>query len=87
MPRKGDKLPKGCIGMVADFKEGELAGKHIARGGYVFQTDEDYINHISPVTGHRPSEVEHQDAMTNGRFSRASKKALERGDKKAKKKK
>jgi hypothetical protein len=81
MPAK-NKLPENCIGMKADFKPKELKNKHIARGGYVFNTEEDYLNHISPITGHRPTEIEHQDALTNGRFSRASGKALERGAKK-----
>lgn len=68
--------------MKADFSPEELAGKHIARGGFVFETEEAYLNHTSPVTGFTPKDVEHQDALTNGRFSKIAAKAIERGDNK-----
>ena len=39
----------------------------------------DYLAHVCEQTGHKPTEVEHQDALTNGAFSKQSEKALERG--------
>lgn len=74
------KLPENCIGLKDEFSPEELAGKHIARGGYVFNTEEDYLNHTSPETGYKPTQVEHQDSLTKGRFSKVSEKARERGE-------
>lgn len=44
-----------------------------------FATEADYLKHKC-VTGHKPTDIEHQDVLTNGAFSRQSTKALERGD-------
>lgn len=75
------KLPKGAIGYKDDFSDEELAGKHIdAVSGLVFETDEDYLNHVSLVTGFTPKDVEHQDELTGGQFSKQAEKALERGE-------
>lgn len=75
------KLPKGAIGHKDEMTAEELVGKHIdGASGLVFETDEDYLNHVSPVTGFTPKDVEHQDALTGGRFSRQAEKALERGE-------
>lgn len=41
---------------------------------------EEYLEHECPTTGFKPTQVEHQDALTNGRFSKVSAKALERGE-------
>ncbi len=40
---------------------------------------EGYETHICKKTGFTPTQVEHQDALTDGKFSRVSEKALERG--------
>lgn len=81
MPKpKKEKLPAKCIGLASEMSEEQLAGKHIARGGYVFETEEDYLNHTSPLTGHKPTDFEHQVAMTDGRFAKVSEKAIERGE-------
>lgn len=42
---------------------------------------EEYLNHTCKATGFAPTQVEHQDALTGGRFSRQSAKALDRGEK------
>lgn len=75
------KLPKGAIGYQKDLSEDELVGKHVdGLTGLVFETEEDYLNHKSPVTGFTPKDVEHQDALTGGQFSKQAEKALERGE-------
>lgn len=54
--------------------------KHICgvcHNGY--DTDEEYIAHAC-TTGFSPSDVEHQDTLTGGKFSRQAEKALERGE-------
>lgn len=81
------KLPKGAVGKLDDFRKEDgtldyeaLAGKHIAsESNLVFDTEEAYSDHVSPVTGHSPTEVEHLDATSGGEFSRASAAAQERG--------
>lgn len=79
MPKAKIKLPKGAIGLKEDFTEEELAGKHIGRGGFVFDTEDDYLNHVSPETGYTPKDFEHQNLLTGGRFGRISEKAIARG--------
>lgn len=75
------KLPKGCLGYADELTDAEKVNKHVdGASGLVFETEADYLAHTSPVTGHKPSEVAHQDALTGGRFSRQSAKALERGE-------
>lgn len=44
-----------------------------------FESYNAYEEHVCEKSGFTPSEVEHQDALTNGRFSRQAEKALERG--------
>lgn len=44
-----------------------------------FETDEQYIAHEC-TTGFKPSDVEHQDTLTGGKFSKQAEKALERGE-------
>lgn len=71
----------GAIGYADEFDADDLAGKHIdGTTGLVFETEEAYLNHVSPKTGHKPTEVEHQDILTDGAFSQISAKALERGE-------
>lgn len=41
---------------------------------------EEYLNHTCEVTGHKPTAIEHQDALTNGRASKVAAKALARGE-------
>lgn len=73
-------LPKGSLGVRDDFTEKELAGKHISRDGFVFATDKEYLDHVSPLTGFTPKDLEHQDALTDGNFSKIAAKAIERGE-------
>lgn len=40
---------------------------------------EEYLAHVCR-TGFNPTQIEHQDALTNGRFSRIAEKAVERGE-------
>ena len=40
---------------------------------------EEYLKHKCS-TGFKPTDIKHQDALTNGRFSKQSEKALERGE-------
>lgn len=73
----------GAIGFKDDFTAVELMGKHIdGVTGLVFDTEEAYCSHVSPVTGSSPSEVRHQDILTDGAFSRQAESALERGEEK-----
>lgn len=75
------KLPKGCLGYADELSEAEKSGKEVCGvSGLVFHTRQDYLNHTSPVTGFKPTQVEHQDALTNGRFSKVSAKAVKRGE-------
>lgn len=44
-----------------------------------FPTEGDYNEHVCEKTGYKPSQIEHQDAMTGGQASRAREAALQRG--------
>lgn len=46
-----------------------------------FEDYEAYSTHVCPNTGYKPTEIEHQDALTGGRFSQIAEASLERGDK------
>ena len=74
-------MPDGAIGYRDEFTPEELDGKHIdGVTGLVFDTEEDYLNHTSPETGHTPKDLEHQDILTDGQFSRVADAAIERGE-------
>lgn len=45
-----------------------------------FGTDTEYYEHTCEATGFKPTEVEHQDALTEGRFSKQSEAAIARGE-------
>jgi len=47
-----------------------------------FKTEAEYLAHTCS-TGHKPTEVAHQDVLTDGAFSKQAEKALERGAAKA----
>lgn len=49
--------------------------------GKEFKSDEEYLNHVCEKTGFKPTQIEHQDALTEGRFSKQSQAALARGAK------
>lgn len=44
-----------------------------------FDTEEQYCDHACN-TGFTPKDIEHQDALTDGQFSKQSAEALKRGD-------
>lgn len=44
-----------------------------------FANDDKYLSHKC-TTGFKPTDIQHQDALTNGRFSRIAAKAIERGE-------
>ena len=44
-----------------------------------FGTEEEYCNHTCN-TGFNPTEVAHQDALTDGQFSMQSQEAIKRGE-------
>ena len=48
--------------------------------GKVFDSNEEYLKHKCPKTGFNPTQIEHQDALSGGRFSLQSKAALARGE-------
>ena len=56
--------------------------------GKEFKSNEEYLKHKCKKTGFTPTDVEHFDALSGGRFSLQSKAALARGEarKKAEKK-
>lgn len=77
-------MPNGAIGYRDEFTVDELEGKHVdGVTGLVFDTEEDYLNHVSPETGYKPTDIEHQDVLTDGQFSKVSESALERGAERA----
>ena len=45
----------------------------------VFEDNEAYLKHKCSKTGFKPTQVEHFDALTGGRFSLQSQAALKRG--------
>ena len=47
--------------------------------GKEFKTNEGYLKHKCKKTGFKPTQIEHQDALTGGRFSLQSKVAFARG--------
>jgi len=53
--------------------------------GKVFKSDATYLKHKCKMTGFTPCDIEHFDALSNGRFSLQSKKALARGEARKKK--
>lgn len=74
------ELPENAIGFAKDMTPEELAGKHVdGLTGAVFETEEAYLNHVSPVTGHTPQEPEH----LGPEFVAVQKAALERGKERA----
>jgi hypothetical protein len=67
----------GAIGYREDFTDKQLSGKHIdSLTGLVFDTEEAYCKHTSPVTGYKPTDPEHQGPG----FEDIQKAALERGE-------
>ena len=55
--------------------------KHICGAcGKEFKTEKGYLNHKCKKTGYTPTDIEHLDELSNGRFSLQSKKAQERGE-------
>ena len=48
--------------------------------GQKFNSWNEYFKHNCPKTGFNPTQVEHEDALSRGRFSLQSKAALARGD-------
>lgn len=67
--------PEQSIGHRDDMSELELAGKVVdSLTGFVFETMDDYANHVSPVTGFTPKDPEHFGT----RFIRQSEAALKR---------
>lgn len=78
---KIDPKQVGAIGYKEDFTHLELVGKQIdGVTGLVFDTEEAYLNHISPATGCKPTEVKHQDILTDGEYSRQAENAIKRGE-------
>lgn len=76
---KIDPQTVNAIGYKEDFTSVELVGKHIdGITGLVFETEEAYLNHVSPVTGHNPTEVQHQDILTDGEYTRQAELAKQR---------
>jgi len=48
--------------------------------GKEFESKEKYLKHICEKTGYTPTQIEHFDILSNGRFSKQSAKALARGE-------
>jgi hypothetical protein len=81
------ELPAGCLGYKQDLTEEEWTGKEICgASNLVFEDRDSYLAHVSPVTGFKPTEIEHQDVLTEGRASRIAKKAQKRAKDRAEKK-
>jgi len=55
--------------------------------GKVFKDKKEYLDHVCAKTGFKPTQVEHFDALSGGRFSLQSKAALARGEARKKGKK
>lgn len=74
------KLPKGAIGYAEEMSEEKLAGKHIdGVTGLVFDTEEAYLNHTSPASGHKPTELEHLEKTTTPNIRDVAEAAQKRG--------
>lgn len=72
-----DPASVGAIGYKDEMAVEDLAGKHIdGLTGLVFDTEEAYCNHTSPVTGVTPADIEHQGPE----FAAISEEALKRGE-------
>jgi hypothetical protein len=66
----------GALGYRDELTDDELKGKHIdGLTGLVFETEEQYLDHLSPVTGHTPKEGAHMGED----FIKISEGALKRG--------
>lgn len=62
-------------------KEEILPEKHACGAcGSEYDTEAEYLDHTCETTGFKPTDIEHQDALTNGRFSEQSEKAIARGE-------
>jgi hypothetical protein len=46
----------------------------------IFTTEKKYLDHECNVTGYTPKDIEHQDALTNGDFSKVAEASLARGE-------
>lgn len=58
-PSRPYALPNGSIGWKEEFKPEDLVGKIVSgETGAVFENDDDYINHISPISGFTPADPE-----------------------------
>lgn len=47
--------------------------------GESFTSEAAYLKHVCKETEFKPTQVEHQDVLTGGNFSKIAEKALERG--------
>lgn len=47
--------------------------------GGTYVGEQAYLEHVCERTGFAPSQIEHQDVMTDGRASQVAQSALERG--------
>lgn len=69
----------GAIGYRDEMTDEQLACKHVdGLTGLVFDTEEAYLEHTSPVTGYKPTEPEHQGEG----FKAISDAAIRRGEEK-----
>lgn len=46
----------------------------------IFETEKKYVDHECLITGFTPKDIQHQDALTNGDFSKVAEASLARGE-------
>lgn len=51
-----------------------------------FHSEADYLAHLCQKSGYNPTQIEHQDILTGGIFSKQAESALDRGAKRKKSK-
>lgn len=48
--------------------------------GVGFETEQQYLDHQCDTTGFTPADIEHQDVITDGNFSKIAEEACKRGE-------
>lgn len=72
---------EAAIGYRDEFTADELIGRQVdSVTGLVFETEEAYLNHVSPVSGHTPKDIEHLEKTTTPDARAISEASQKRGE-------
>lgn len=81
MPDRPAAADHGAVGYRDEMTDEQLVGKHVdGPSGLVFDTEEAYLNHVNPLSGHKPTELEHLEGTTTPGARAIANEALNRGD-------